>query len=106
MAAYGWPIYIYLHPLRGPLSLCFNARCGAQSQEPNFEESRCFPNQLAAIKAMTGVSDEDIITASFVNAVHTVPFFVVKAKRNGQNEVIIAVRGTLSIKVSTFTCKG
>ncbi len=51
---------------------------------------------------MTGIRDEDIITASFVNAVHIVPFYVVKVERNGQKEVIIAIRGTLSIKVSAF----
>lgn len=55
---------------------------------------------------MTGVEDEDIITASFVNAVHIVPFYVVKAERGGQKQVIIAIRGTLSIKVgSEQSCK-
>ena len=54
---------------------------------------------------MTGVRDEDIITASFVNAVHVVPFYVVKVERNGQKQVIIAIRGTLSIKVlGQHTC--
>ena len=101
MAAYGWPIHVYLHPVRGPPSLCISARCNcccASCQEPYFEGNQCFPNQ-AAIKAMTGVGDEDIITASFVNAVHVVPFYVVKVERNGQKQVIIAIRGTLSIKV-------
>ena len=105
MASYGWPIHIYLNPVQGPFSLIVNTRCNcccASCQEPHFEGNRCFPNQ-AAIKAMTGVRDEDIITASFVNAVHIVPFYVVKVERNGQNEVIIAIRGTLSIKVCAIT---
>ena len=50
--------------------------------------------------AMTGVEAEDIITASFVNHVDIVPFFVVKVDRDGKKEVIVAIRGTLSIKVS------
>ena len=57
---------------------------------------------------MTGVEDEDIITASFVNAVHIVPFYVVKAERDRQKQVIIAIRGTLSIKVGQlceYSCK-
>ena len=48
---------------------------------------------------MTGVKEGDIVDASFVNLVHIVPFFVVKVEREGRKELIIAVRGTLSIKV-------
>ena len=106
MAAYGWPIHIYLNPCTGPLSLCASTKgncCCARCQEPYFEGNECSPNE-AAIKAMTGVEDEDIITASFVNAVHIVPFYVVKDERDGQRQVIIAIRGTLSIKVGCV-CK-
>lgn len=48
---------------------------------------------------MTGVQDDDIITASFVNLIDIVPFFVVKVENGGRKEVIVAIRGTLSIKV-------
>ena len=101
MAAYGWPIHIYLNPVRGPASLCLEARCQcccAYCQEPHFAGNNCFPNQVA-IKAMTGVQDDDIITASFVNRIHIVPFFVVRVDSGGRREVIVAIRGTLSIKV-------
>ena len=101
MASYGWPIHVYRNPCTGPASLCISARCNcccARCKEPHFEGNVCFPNE-AAIKAMTGVSDDDIVTASFVNAVHIVPFYVVKVERDNQKEVIIAIRGTLSIKV-------
>ena len=103
MAAYGWPVYLYLNPLRGPASLCISARCNcccAQCQEPHFDGNRCFPNQ-AVIKAMTGVKSEDIIDASFVNGVHIVPFYVVKVNTDNRKEVIVVIRGTLSIEVST-----
>ena len=43
---------------------------------------------------------DDIIDASFVNLVHIVPFYVVKVDNDERKELIIAVRGTLSIKVS------
>ena len=102
MAAYGWPIHVYLNPVRGPISLCKNASCKcccAQCQEPQFEGNQCFPHQ-AAIKAMTGTEVDDIIDASFVNLVHIVPFYVVKVDNDERKELIIAVRGTLSIKVS------
>ena len=102
MASYGWPIYVYLNPFKGPISLCVSSKCNclfASCQEQRFEGNICIPNE-AAIKCMTGVEDEDIVTASFVNAVHIVPFYVVKVEREGKKQVIIAIRGTLSIRVS------
>ena len=102
MAAYGWPIHVYLNPIRGPASLCISARCQcccARCQEPHFEGNTCFPHQ-AAIKAMTGVEEENIITASFVNLIDIVPFFVVRVDDGERKEVVVAIRGTLSIKVS------
>ena len=53
---------------------------------------------------MTGVHVDDIIDASFVNLVHIVPFYVVKLEREGRKELVIAVRGTLSIKVRSGGC--
>ena len=52
---------------------------------------------------MAGIEEDDIVTASFVNHVDIVPFFVVKIDRDGAKELIIAIRGTLSIKVSQFS---
>ena len=52
---------------------------------------------------MADIKEDDIITASFVNHVDIVPFFVIKIERDGKKELIIAIRGTLSIKVSQ-TC--
>lgn len=104
MAAYSWPIHVYLNPLRGPVSLCLNTSCiccCASCQEPQFDGNTCFPNQ-AAIQAMTGIEVEDIVTASFVNLVHIVPFYVIKIDNDGRKELIIAIRGTLSIKVRTW----
>ena len=101
MAAYGWPIHVYLNPLCGPVSLCRSARCNcccARCMEQEFDGNTCFPSQ-AAIKAMTETEAEDIIDASFVNAVHIVPFYAVKVEKEGKKEVIIAIRGTLSLKV-------
>lgn len=48
---------------------------------------------------MTGAGVEDIIDASFVNYVHIVPFFVVKIDNKDRKELIVAIRGTLSLKV-------
>ena len=104
MAAYGWPVYVYLNPCSGPLSLCINARCNyccACRQSQRFDGDTCFPN-LAAIKAIAGVEEEDIIDASFINSVHIVPFYVAIDERHGYKDLIIAVRGTLSIKVHTL----
>ena len=101
MAAYGWPIHVYLNPCTGPISLCVNARCNcccARCQIQQFDGDTCYPNP-AAIKAIAGVPEEDIIDASFVNSVHIVPFYVARDNTDGRKDLIIAVRGTFSIKV-------
>ena len=104
MAAYGWPIHVYLNPCRGPLSLCINARCNcccARCQIQQFDGDTGFPNS-AAIKAIAGVEEEDIIDASFINSVHIVPFYVAIDRRNSCEDLVIAVRGTFSIKVHSL----
>lgn len=101
MAAYGWPVHVYLNPCTGPLSLCINARCNcccARCQLQQFDGDTGFPN-LAAIKAIAGIEEEDIIDASFINSVLIVPFYVAVDRRDGREDLVIAVRGTLSIKV-------
>ncbi len=107
MAAYGWPVHVYLNPCCGPLSLCINARCNcccARCQIQQFDGDTGFPN-LAAIKTIAGVEGEDIIDASFVNGVHIVPFYVAVDRREGREDLVIAIRGTLSIKVhNLFSC--
>lgn len=100
MAAYGWPVHVYLNPCSGPLSLCINARCNCCCpccQIQQFDGDTGFPN-LAAIKAIAGVEGEDIIDASFINDVHIVPFYVAVDRQDGRKDLVIAIRGTLSIK--------
>lgn len=102
MAAYGWPVHVYLNPCTGPVSLCISARCNcccARCQLHQFDGDTGYPNP-AAIKAIAGVPEDYIIDASFVNSVHIVPFYVaLDHVDTNRKEVIIAVRGTFSIKV-------
>lgn len=101
MAPYGWKIHVYQNPVSGPASLFCKSRCCCSvcCPEPHFDGDRCKLEQIAMMK-MAGVEEEDIVTASFVNHVDIVPFFVIKIDRDGKKELIIAIRGTLSIKVS------
>ena len=101
MAPYGWKIHIYQNPVSGLASLCCKTRCcfSGCCPEEHFKGDRCTLEQIAMMK-MAGIEEEDIVTASFVNHVDIVPFFVVKIDRDGTKELIIAIRGTLSIKVS------
>ena len=105
MAAYGWPVHVYLNPCSGPLSLCINARCNCccpRCQIQQFDGDTGFPN-LAAIKAIAGVEGEDIIDASFINDVHIVPFYVAVDRQDGRKDLVIVIRGTLSIKVHNLS---
>lgn len=103
MATYGWKIYVYQNPISGPVSLCCGKKrgsccCNTCFPEPHFDGDKCKLDQ-AAMMAMAGIEAEDIITASFVNHVDIVPFYAVKIDKDNKKEVIIAIRGTLSIKV-------
>ena len=69
-----------------------------------FDGDTGFPNP-AAIKTIAGVPEEDIIDASFVNSIHIVPFYVALDNREGRKDLVIAVRGTFSIKVCIHIMK-
>ena len=103
MAAYGCLIHIYLSPCRGLGTLCCRScRCVSAGSASDDE---CSPNK-AAIEAMTGLDGSDIIDYSGTNGIHIVPFYVAKVNKEGRRkEIIIAVRGTLSIKVIKRTCQ-
>ena len=77
-------------------SSCCHAGCACH-QDAEREEHFL---SKAAIRAMTGIEEKDIIVSSFKNAIHVVPFYAAKVESNGrQKEIIIAIRGTLSIQV-------
>ena len=46
---------------------------------------------------------EDVIDASFINDVHIVPFYVAVDRQDGRKDLVIAIRGTLSIKVHNLS---
>lgn len=99
MAAYGWPVYVVLNPCRGPLSLCIAAKCCCccpREQLQQFPGDRCFPNS-AALKKMAEIPETNILLASFVNNVFETPFYAITNPDPEHEEVLIAIRGTLSV---------
>ncbi|GIX70253.1 diacylglycerol lipase-beta [Caerostris extrusa] len=59
---------------------------------PNMEGYEC---HTAALKHVTGLSDEDLIFVSFHNRVYEIPFYV--AIDHQTCSVVVSIRGTLSL---------
>ncbi|KAF0698358.1 Aste57867_11008 [Aphanomyces stellatus] len=90
---YGWMLYIWSHPWKGPVQLLFSCVKRARSY---IHGDNCLHLHQSALQLETGVHPSDIIYASFHNNVCKPAFCIVldHAKR----QVVIAIRGTLSLE--------
>jgi len=100
-AAYGYWWYVIQSPvghccsLGSYLNCCPALCCCRQKHECLVEGDGYFHPNLAAIRAMLGVKEEDIIMFDNRNRIEEVPFFLV-ADRNTKS-LVISIRGTLSL---------
>ncbi|XP_041063294.1 diacylglycerol lipase-beta isoform X1 [Carcharodon carcharias] len=97
VAAYGWPLYIFSHPLTGICRLSHNCMC-CRSQFP--EQDMVGGDHLGchfnSILQTTGLQYRDFIHVSFHNKIYEIPFYV--ALDHKKEAVVVAVRGTLSLE--------
>ncbi|XP_071763907.1 diacylglycerol lipase-beta [Centroberyx gerrardi] len=94
-AAYGWPMYIYSHPLTGPCKLSGDC-CRSQAAEYDIVGGDHLGCHFSSILHSTGLQYRDFIHVSFHNQIYEIPFFV--ALDHKREAVLVAVRGTLSLK--------
>jgi len=100
-AAYGYWWYVVQSPvghccsLGSYLNCCPALCCCRQQKEMMVEGDGFFHPNLAAIRAMLGVKEDDIILFDNRNRIEEVPFFLV-ADRNSKS-LVISIRGTLSL---------
>jgi len=100
-AAYGYWWYVIQSPLGhccsmgSYLNCCPTLCCFRQKPEILVEGDGIFHPNLAAIRAMLGVTEEDIIMFDNRNNIEEVPFFLV-ADRSTKS-LVISIRGTLSL---------
>ncbi|BFZ06737.1 hypothetical protein BsWGS_09776 [Bradybaena similaris] len=97
MGSYGWPFFIYDHLSTGVCRLCPHYRFCACIRTSNgvISDNVCQCN-TAAIKELTGITDDDIIYVTFHNKFKQVPFYVVVDRET--HSVVISIRGTLSFQ--------
>jgi len=100
-AAYGYWWYVIQSPLGhccsmgSYLNCCPSLCCCKQSSMLNVEGDGIFHPNLAAIRAMLGVTEKDIIMFDNRNRIEEVPFFLVADRRT--KSLVISIRGTLSL---------
>uniref|UniRef100_A0AAQ6A651 Diacylglycerol lipase-beta n=1 Tax=Amphiprion ocellaris TaxID=80972 RepID=A0AAQ6A651_AMPOC len=96
-AAYGWPLYIYSNPLTGPCKLSGDC-CRSRAAEYEIVGGDHLGCHFSSILQSTGLQYRDFIHVSFHNQIYEIPFYV--ALDHKREAVLVAVRGTLSLKVS------
>ncbi|XP_078274177.1 diacylglycerol lipase-beta [Rhinoraja longicauda] len=96
-AVYGWPLYIFSHPLTGLCKLNCGCWC-CRSQAPDLPEGGggCLDCNVSSMLQTTGLQHRDFIHVSLHNKIYEIPFFV--ALDHKKEAVVVAVRGTLSLK--------
>jgi len=100
-AAYGYWWYVIQSPvghccsMGSYLNCCPSLCCCEQKPRALVEGDGIFHPNLAAIRAMLGVTEEDIIMFDNRNRIEEVPFFLVADKNT--KTLVISVRGTLSL---------
>ncbi|XP_060696571.1 diacylglycerol lipase-beta [Hemiscyllium ocellatum] len=97
VAAYGWPLYIFSHPLTGICRLSHNCMCcRSQFPEQDIVGGDHVGCHFTSMLQTTGLQYRDFIHVSFHNKIYEIPFYV--ALDHKKEAVVVAVRGTLSLE--------
>ncbi|XP_063077297.1 diacylglycerol lipase-beta [Engraulis encrasicolus] len=95
VAAYGWPMYIYSHPLTGLCKLSGDC-CRSRSAQYDIVGGDHLGCHFTSILQTTGLQYRDFIHISLHNQIYEIPFFV--ALDHKKESILVAIRGTLSLK--------
>lgn len=98
LGCYSWPWYMATHLCTGICRLSGQlACCACFRPKPTFihDDNCCFCHS-AALKNLTGLTDDDLIHVSFRNRVCQVPFYV--AVDHQTSSIVVSVRGSLSFR--------
>uniref|UniRef100_A0A6Q2Z7A6 Diacylglycerol lipase-beta n=1 Tax=Esox lucius TaxID=8010 RepID=A0A6Q2Z7A6_ESOLU len=96
VAAYGWPLYVYSNPLSGACKLSRDC-CKTETAEYDIVGGDSMGCHFSSMLHSTGLQYRDFIYVSFHNQIYEIPFFV--ALDHKREAVLVAVRGTLSLRV-------
>eukprot|EP00667_Euglena_gracilis_P005621 EG_transcript_5659 len=93
LAVYGGLLFFYMHPWRWLCSLFCQALCLRKS--PLVAHGDCLGLNVRTLLQVTGLAPEDILYASFVNALHRPVYYIAVDRR--RSTIVVAIRGTLSL---------
>lgn len=97
MASYGWPAFMFTHLMTGVCQLWSQCKCcSCMMTQGYIKDDNCCRCNTSAIRKTTGIHPDDIVYASFHNKIYETPFFLCIDRE--EQTIVIAVRGTLSLK--------
>ncbi|XP_069704996.1 diacylglycerol lipase-beta-like [Periplaneta americana] len=98
MAAYTWPFVMYRFPFSGLAKLSTNMTCCSclRPKSTMIREDNCCLCNLAGVKYLSTVAEEDILFASFRNRIFEMPYYVMADHKTGN--IVIVIRGSISMR--------
>lgn len=98
IAAYAWPFVMYRYPFSGLTKLAANMTCCSclRPKSTLVREDNCCLCNLAGVRFLSLVAEDDILFASFRNRIFEMPYYVVADHRTGN--IVLVVRGSISMR--------
>ncbi|XP_073981995.1 diacylglycerol lipase-beta-like isoform X2 [Rhodnius prolixus] len=98
LATYGCPLIMFLHCVTGIFKLLAHSTCCAcfRSKPTLVRGDNCCLCNLAGVKAISKLSDKEILYASFKNHIFELPFIVIADHKT--SSIVVAVRGSMSMR--------
>eukprot|EP00668_Euglena_longa_P044048 GGOE01058625.1.p1 GENE.GGOE01058625.1~~GGOE01058625.1.p1 ORF type:complete len:642 (+),score=136.23 GGOE01058625.1:22-1926(+) len=93
VAIYGGLLFFYMHPARWLFGLFCQALC--LRRPPLLAHGDCLGLNARALLQVTGLAPEDVLYASFLNALHRPVYYI--ALDREKKAIVVAIRGTLSL---------
>lgn len=95
---YGWPMYVFSTPLAsfGLMKVLMRGRYIPRGLPNHIEYDNKLMANTTVIKMVTGLTDNDIVYATFHNKLFEIPFYV--ALDHKMKSVVVAIRGSLSLE--------
>ena len=94
LAVYTWSLHIYMNLKCGLCSLCQHLSCCSPQRDGVVGDNCCGCN-IAGVRQVGQLDDDDIVYASFTNDIYQSPFLVLLDHE--YRSVVISIRGTLSM---------
>lgn len=96
LAIYTWSLHIYMNLKCGLCSLCQYLSIGACSTPNEYVVGdNCCGCNMAGVRRVAEVDEDDIVYASFMNGIYRSPFLVILDHE--YRSVVVSIRGTLSM---------